>query len=93
MKQSIELKTLPKTFQDAIAIIRALGIRYIWIDSLCIIQDGKLDWQRESRRMAAVYSDGHINVAATGASDSKGGCYTPERSLLDPTHWTSSLIP
>ena len=47
---------LSRTFQDAITITRELGIRYIWIDSLCIIQDDKEDWERVSAKMAEIYS-------------------------------------
>ncbi|KAH6677603.1 heterokaryon incompatibility protein-domain-containing protein [Halenospora varia] len=75
--RGIDWETLPKTFQDAITIVRALHIRFIWIDSLCIIQDDELDWKSESARMAAIYSNSYINIAATGASDSRGGCLSP----------------
>jgi hypothetical protein len=78
--QGIEWDHLPKTFQDAIAIVQALGIRFLWIDSLCIVQDDMLDWKQESVRMAAIYSNSYINIAATGSSDSRGGCLYP-RSL------------
>ncbi|KAE9364356.1 HET-domain-containing protein [Stipitochalara longipes BDJ] len=78
--QGIDWDNLPKTFQDAITIVRALGIRFLWIDSLCIVQDDILDWKRESVRMAIIYSNSYINIAATGASDSRGGCLYP-RSL------------
>ena len=46
---------LPKTFRDAINITSCLRIRYLWIDSLCIVQDDKADWEREAARMAEVY--------------------------------------
>ncbi|KAG9229836.1 heterokaryon incompatibility protein-domain-containing protein [Amylocarpus encephaloides] len=78
--QGIEWAHLPKTFQDAITIVRALDIRFLWIDSLCIVQDDVQDWKEESVRMAIIYSNGYINIAATGASDSRGGCLSP-RSL------------
>ncbi|KAH7357083.1 heterokaryon incompatibility protein-domain-containing protein [Rhexocercosporidium sp. MPI-PUGE-AT-0058] len=78
--QGIDWDSLPKTFQDAVAIVRALSIRFLWIDSLCIVQDDILDWKRESVRMAVIYSNSYINIAATGASDSRGGCLYP-RSL------------
>jgi hypothetical protein len=41
MLESIEFESLPKTFQDAITVARKLGVPYVWIDSLCIIQDDK----------------------------------------------------
>jgi hypothetical protein len=72
----ITISTLPQTFQDAIRISRFLGTRYIWIDSLCIIQDSKEDWQKESLRMDSVYSYSYCNIAATRSSDSHGGCFT-----------------
>ncbi len=47
-QEGILLSALPRMFQDAIKVTRALGIRYIWIDSLCIIQDSKSDWEIEA---------------------------------------------
>ncbi|KAK7928401.1 HET domain-containing protein [Apiospora marii] len=66
---------LPKTFRDAITITRALGLQYLWIDSLCIIQDSEIDWQIESSKMGDVYSNGYITIAAVSSPDSKGGCF------------------
>lgn len=43
LKEGIDVHSLPKTFQDAIHVTRSLGLRYLWIDSLCIIQDFKPD--------------------------------------------------
>ena len=40
----VQVTMLPKTFRDAITVARRLGIRYLWIDSLCIVQDDSLDW-------------------------------------------------
>jgi hypothetical protein len=55
--QGVEWDHLPKTFQDAITIVRSLDIRFLWIDSLCIVQDDMLDWKEESVRMAVIYSN------------------------------------
>ncbi|KAF5518143.1 hypothetical protein CGCA056_v010958 [Colletotrichum aenigma] len=52
--RSISMQDLPQKYVDAIQITRALVFRYIWIDSLCIIQDSKEDWQKEAVKMAAV---------------------------------------
>lgn len=46
---------LPGKYLDAIRVAKALGFRYIWIDSLCIIQDSSEDWEREAVKMASVY--------------------------------------
>jgi hypothetical protein len=69
------LADLPKTFRDAVEATRQLGIPYLWIDSLCIVQsgdDGK-DWQCESQRMEAVFSTAYCVLAATSATDCKTG--------------------
>ncbi|KAI9151273.1 hypothetical protein HJFPF1_08472 [Paramyrothecium foliicola] len=71
----IRLLDLPKTFQDAVAITRHLGLRYIWIDSLCIFQDDRDDWARESARMFDVYSNAFVVIAANRASASEQGCF------------------
>ncbi|EMT64370.1 hypothetical protein FOC4_g10010868 [Fusarium odoratissimum] len=69
----IPLKNLPRTSKDAITATRRLGFTYLWIDSLCIIQGDKIDWERESVNMASIYSKGILNLAATYSSDSHGG--------------------
>ncbi|KAK7917749.1 hypothetical protein PG985_011357 [Apiospora marii] len=71
----IPLAELPKTFLDAIQIVRKLGIRYIWIDSLCILQDDADDWARESARMHDVYSNAYLTIAANHAKNSSEGCF------------------
>lgn len=80
-KLEVQWPQLSKTFQDAISITRALGIRYIWIDSLCIIQDDKEDWERESAKMAEIYSCSYLNLAATGSADGDGGCFFNRSAL------------
>jgi len=66
---------LSKTFQDAITITRRLGLRYLWIDSLCIIQGDADDWISESVKMASVYAKALVVIAATGAKDGDAGCF------------------
>lgn len=66
---------MPKTFIDAIIVTRYLGLRYIWIDSLCICQDDDQDWARESARMCDVYSNAHLVIAANRSPDCTGGCF------------------
>jgi hypothetical protein len=73
---------LPKTFQDAIAITRRLGVRFLWIDSLCIIQDSEEDWAKESSMMGNVYQNGICNIAATGAADGSAGCFMKRDPIL-----------
>ncbi|KAF2658117.1 HET-domain-containing protein [Lophiostoma macrostomum CBS 122681] len=75
-QQGMDWDSFPKTFQDAITIVRKLGIQYLWIDSLCILQDDIEDWRRESAKMASVYQKSHITIAATKSPNDTGGCYS-----------------
>jgi hypothetical protein len=77
----LEVSELPKTFRDAINVTRRLSVRYIWIDSLCIIQDSEEDWKRESARMTSVYSGGYCKIAATGAPDARNGLFFERDSI------------
>ncbi|PSN71501.1 HET-domain-containing protein [Corynespora cassiicola Philippines] len=54
----------PRMFQDIIQLCRALGTNYLWIDSLCIIQDDPKDWESESAKMASVYANAQLTIAA-----------------------------
>ncbi|KAI1342690.1 heterokaryon incompatibility protein-domain-containing protein [Xylariaceae sp. FL0016] len=80
--ESIPVEQLPKTFQDAIKITREVGLRYLWIDSLCIVQDDPEDWKREALVMGRVYRDAEITIAATGAEDGRQGCFIPRPAPL-----------
>ncbi|KAK2770049.1 het domain protein [Colletotrichum kahawae] len=68
---------LPKTFRDAIRVTRSLGIPFLWIDSLCIIQDDPDKWQREASRMKHVYSGSVLTISASCGRDSSSG-FLPE---------------
>ncbi|KAK1842595.1 het domain-containing protein [Colletotrichum chrysophilum] len=87
-KNGIPWSTLPRTFQDAIDFTRRLGLQYIWIDSLCIIQDDSLDWQKEAAQMANIYQHAYVTLAASKATDSSRGLYT---SSPDPKYQAQQL--
>ncbi|CAG8983181.1 hypothetical protein HYALB_00004008 [Hymenoscyphus albidus] len=74
-KEAIPWDDLPKTFQDAISVARQLGIDYLWIDSLCIVQDDEDDWIRESQTMCEVYQNSFVTIAATSAPDASTGLF------------------
>jgi hypothetical protein len=76
-KISIQFESLPKTYQDTITVARSLNVRFIWIDSLCIIQDNVSDWQRESASMSAVYKNALLTIAAARSADINGSCFAP----------------
>lgn len=77
--QGIHLSDLPRTFHDAIDVARRLEIEYLGIDSLCIIQDDSRDWDIQASRMADIYENAYVTIAATSSGDGNGGCY--RRSL------------
>ncbi|KAF8862864.1 hypothetical protein BDZ45DRAFT_798773 [Acephala macrosclerotiorum] len=68
--QSIPMSTMPQTFLDGILVTRKLGINYLWIDSLCIVQDNAEDWAKEA--------------APDGAKDSTCGLFDPVSKRLFP---------
>lgn len=75
---------LPKTFQDAIVFCRSLGVTYIWIDSLCIVQDDDDDWASESAKMGLIYAGAIFTIAAMASKDGNGGCFrTDDRKPLE----------
>lgn len=69
----ILVQKLSKTFQDAVQLTRAFSIRYLWIDSLCIIQDDPEDWENEAAKMAVYYENSHLCISAEN-SDLNPGC-------------------
>jgi hypothetical protein len=66
--REIPLNILPQTLHDAIEWTRKLGERYIWIDSMCILQDSDEDWQREASRMASIYGSATVTLVAASSS-------------------------
>ncbi|ROV92907.1 hypothetical protein VSDG_06419 [Cytospora chrysosperma] len=64
---------LPNTIRDAMVLVRSLGIRYVWIDSLCIIQDDEEDWRYTSSLMGRVYGNGIVNICAAAGEDCRHG--------------------
>lgn len=85
LTKSIDINELTKTFQEAIIVARRLGIQFLWIDSLCIIQDSREDWARESSAMGDVYKNALCNIAATAAPDGRTGCFLERNPLLART--------
>lgn len=71
----IPLESLPTTFQHAVTITRLLGVRYLWIDSLCIIQDSIDDWRVQSAFMNVIYWCGFCNISATAARNGFEGLF------------------
>ncbi len=69
MHDGISIPELSALYQDVITVCRHLEIRYLWIDSLCVIQDQELDWTREIAAMGEIYSNALCNIEAAYAAD------------------------
>lgn len=90
----LPFKNLAANFQDAIEVTRKLGIRYLWIDSLCIIQDSdsNADWERESQTMTTVYRDCTLTVSAMSSKKSEDGFLTYRPDDGEAINWESARI-
>lgn len=67
-------RRLPQSFQDAAKVTEALGLTYLWIDSLCIVQEGeKADFDEEAPKMEDIYSSAYCVLAASSASGASEG--------------------
>lgn len=80
----IPLAAMARSFRDAVIITRELGIRYLWIDSFCILHDSIEDWRAEAARMASVYENSFMTIAAKDSPDSNIGIFQPRRSVIWP---------
>ncbi|KAK2755848.1 heterokaryon incompatibility protein [Colletotrichum kahawae] len=80
-REGIDFDKLSNTFKDAMRMAIELGVHYIWIDSLCIIQNSKDDWAHESKTMGDVYRFAICNIAATGYQNGETGLFR-ERSKV-----------
>ena len=69
----IAISDLPHTLRDAVQITRGLGLRYIWIDALCIIQGPGGDWIDEAKHMEMIFGNAYCVIAADRATGSSSG--------------------
>lgn len=93
--ERIPMSSLPLTFQDAVAVTRSIGLAYLWVDALCIIQDSIEDRDTEVAAMAQIYQNASVVIMAASASGSDKGLLAPTtspRSLeTESTGWQLDL--
>jgi hypothetical protein len=63
LQGGVPLTCLPKIFREAATLTRLLGLHYLWIDSMSIMQDSQSDWKHEANKMAFIYSNATCNLA------------------------------
>ncbi|KAI5458358.1 heterokaryon incompatibility protein-domain-containing protein [Mariannaea sp. PMI_226] len=81
-KLRIPYDQLSNTFKDAVKLAQGLGVRYLWIDSLCIVQDDREDWEIEAAKMASIYEGAYLVAAATGFPDGNAGFLTAKKPFI-----------
>ncbi|OAA54558.1 Ankyrin repeat-containing domain protein [Niveomyces insectorum RCEF 264] len=82
--ESIPFDDLPATFRDAVTVCRRLGIEYLWIDSLCILQDSAEDWRAESEQMSNIYTKALLTIVAEASPDSRNGIFAAANAKRPP---------
>lgn len=94
LRKGINVGHLPATFKDAVIVTRELGIRYLWIDSLCIIQGPHGDWNDQAKRMEDVFSSAYCVIAASCATGTGDGFLKPRlaRECVPLTTHTGAQI-
>ena len=90
-KRGILLDRLPTTFQDAIECTRRFDVRWLWIDTLCIIQDDETDWVREAAQMGAVYTNAYLTLSAAASTDDSSGMFPDMDERMDDVSPTPFL--
>jgi len=81
---------LPLTIRQAVYVCKVLGLRYIWVDSLCIIQDSTLDWQIEAAKMGAIYSMSVVTIIAASSTSCHSG-FLDQNLSAQPLHTSTEL--
>ncbi|KAJ5623219.1 HET domain protein [Penicillium lividum] len=68
LKESIDYETLPKTIQDVIRVAQGLGVRYVWVDALCIVQDDEEVKKQQIDQMKNIYGNSYLAVQAANVN-------------------------
>ena len=77
-RAGFRIDSVPKTIRDAVLLTRELGLRYLWVDSLCIIQDDNADWEYEATHMCTTYSQAVVVFAAVDSPTCEMGLFATE---------------
>ncbi|KAF2126359.1 HET-domain-containing protein [Dothidotthia symphoricarpi CBS 119687] len=83
----VPLQEMSVIFKEAVRITRALGFRYLWIDSLCIIQDSSSDWEQEASKMATTYGNAVCSIAFLFPPGNNGMVLRK-----DPRRWNACVV-
>jgi hypothetical protein len=81
-QSGIDLHSLPKTFKDAIYVTQKIGLNYIWIDALCILQDSAEDWTTQAAQMGMYYRHAYVTLSALSSTGAHSGFLHPRQQKL-----------
>ncbi|KAK7415044.1 hypothetical protein QQX98_006182 [Neonectria punicea] len=81
-RRNIPTNKLPQTIKDAVTVTKELGLRYLWVDSLCTIQDDAKDQEREIKLMSDVYETAYVTISAASAKTCRDGFLAPRQPEL-----------
>ncbi|KAI1052364.1 hypothetical protein LB507_007510, partial [Fusarium sp. FIESC RH6] len=91
--KGLKWDNLPKTFQDAFKVASWLGLDWLWIDSMCIVQDSQSDWKAEASMMDKVYMNAKVNISADKGQDSRSGCFAQRQDAdITPLHFEATKL-
>ncbi|KAK5072233.1 hypothetical protein LTR70_010539 [Exophiala xenobiotica] len=89
LQEGIQVHDLDHTIQDAIFIVRALGLEYLWVDALCVLQDGsREDWLAQSSKMREVYEKSTVTLVAVDSPSVRHGFLEPRDQQYVPLKWS-----
>ncbi|KAF4454853.1 hypothetical protein F53441_2723 [Fusarium austroafricanum] len=81
-KAEIRVADLPESYREAVSICLRINVDFIWIDSLCIIQDDEQDWHHEAVMMKSVYENSYLNLCAASAAQSTETCFQDRKTEI-----------
>ncbi|KAI1505802.1 heterokaryon incompatibility protein-domain-containing protein [Biscogniauxia marginata] len=80
---SIDTNSMTLVVKDAVRVCNALGIRYLWVDAICIVQDDRSDWDRESQRIDRIFNNAVVTICPSSSSSCQQGFLTRPRHSID----------
>ncbi|KAF5005330.1 hypothetical protein FDECE_8226 [Fusarium decemcellulare] len=90
LEKCIPMEKLSRTIRDTIVVTRRLGVRYVWIDSLCIIQgtndEAVKDWEQEAQHMGSIFRGAFVTLTAAGSIDAHQGLLNERENLTRSYH-------
>lgn len=87
-RSDIPLRNVKKSIRDAMLLCIQLGTEYLWVDSLCIVQDDTADTERQMSKMDLIYTSSYCNIAAEDADDASKGCF----DRVDSKHAANHMV-